>query len=193
MFDGSWDEKLNFLVQQDHQMKNILLEKGIYTDCYHPELEKVHINNARRLQALVKKFGFPVLSNAGEQAVRLSWLIIYHSISLPDFMRTCLLEMRLASGQQDYILELLAHTEDKVAFLEGRPQLYGTHADWIQGDYKRTPIEDVARVDIRRKGMGLPPLHKSPLVITLERPPRDQDLRDREFKKWLVRVGWQNS
>jgi hypothetical protein len=193
MPDLIWEERLNLLVQQDHHLRNVFIERGTSSDRYHPELEKLHISNARRLQDLVVKMGFPVLSNAGERGVRLSWLIFFHAISLPDLMRSSLVEMRLAAGQQDYILELLAHTEDKVAFLEGRPQLYGTHADWIKGEFKRTPIEDISRVDLRRKGFGLPPLHKSPLITTLERPPRDQDARDREFKAWRERVGWRNS
>lgn len=192
MFDVTWEEKLNFLVQQDHQMRNILLEKGVLSDTYHPEMEKVHINNAKRLQELINKKGFPVLSNAGEKGVRLSWLIIQHAISLPDFMRNCLTEMRLAAGQHDYILELLAYTEDRVAFFEGRPQLYGTNSDWINGELKRTPIEDIAKVDLRRKGMGLPPINKNPVISTMERPPKDPEKKAKEFEVWLVKVGWRN-
>lgn len=190
MFDLTWEEKLGFLVDQDHQMRNILLEKGILTDTYHPELEKVHINNARRLNELIGKMGFPVLSNAGEKGVRLSWLIIHHAVSLPGFMKQCLLEIRLAAGQQDYILELLAYTEDRVAFFEGRPQLYGTNVDWINGELRRTPIEDISRVDIRRRAVGLPPIHLNPVVSTIERPPRDPEKKKREFQEWLLKTGW---
>ncbi|MFP5385103.1 MAG: DUF6624 domain-containing protein [Bacteriovoracia bacterium] len=193
MFDITWEEKLNFLVQQDHQMRNILLEKGVLSDTYHPEMEKVHLNNARRLQEMIKKMGFPVLSNAGDKGVRLSWLIIQHAISWPDFMKECLMEMRLAAGQNDYILELLTYTEDRVAFFEGRPQLYGTNADWINGELKRTPIEDITRVDARRKSMGLPPLASSPVQGPLDRPPKDPAKKDAEFRKWLIKVGWRDS
>lgn len=193
MFDVTWEEKLSFLVEQDHQMRNILLEKGVLSDTYHPELEKVHVNNARRLQELIDKKGFPVLSNAGEKGVRLSWLIIQHAISLPDFMKKCLFEMRLAAGQQDYILELLAYTEDRVAYFEGRPQLYGTNTDWINGELKRTPIEDIGKVDLRRKAMGLLPINKTQVSSNIERPPRDPARKEKEFHEFLIRVGWRNS
>ncbi|MCM2350807.1 MAG: hypothetical protein NDI69_12360 [Bacteriovoracaceae bacterium] len=46
-------------------------------------MEKIHLSNAHKLSALIEKLGFPVLSNAGEQGVRLSWLIIQHAISWP--------------------------------------------------------------------------------------------------------------
>lgn len=192
MFDVTWEEKLNFLVQQDHQMRNILLEKGVLSDAYHPEMEKVHINNAKRLKELIDKKGFPVLSNAGEKGVRLSWLIIHHAISLPDFMKECLTEMRLAAGQNDYLLDLLAYTEDRVAFFEGRPQLYGTNADWIDGELKRTPIEDPTKVDLRRKSMGLPPMLATLSANSLERPPKDPVKKAKDFQDWLIKVGWRN-
>lgn len=192
MIDHSWEEKLNFLVQQDHQMRNLLIEKGVLSDTYHPEMEKVHLANAKKLKALIAKNGFPVLSNAGETGVRLSWLIIQHSISWPDFMKECLIEIRLAAGQNDYPLELLAYTEDRVAYFEGRPQLYGTNADWIDGELKTTPIEDPSKVNLRRKGMGLPPLAEVLNVSSLERPPKDPAKKAKEFDEWLVKVGWRN-
>lgn len=173
-------------------MREVLLSKGILSDTYHPEMEKVHINNARRLQEMINKMGFPVLSNAGEKGVRLSWLIIQHAISLPDFMKESLTQMRLAAGQNDYILELLAYTEDRVAYFEGRPQLYGTNADWIKGELRRTPIEDITRVDARRKAMGLPPLTDTPLFTGNDRPPKDPEKKAKEFEAWLIKTGWRN-
>jgi hypothetical protein len=191
MHDQIWEEKLAFLVQQDHQIREVLLGRGILSDKYHPEMEKVHINNAQKLSKMINKMGFPVLSNAGENGVRLSWLIIHHAISLPDFMRESLIQMRLAAAQNDYILELLAYTEDRVAFYEGRPQLFGTNTEWINGELKRTEIEDISRLDLRRKSLGLPPAASVP-TSSMERPPRDPQKKDREFKDWLIKVGWRN-
>lgn len=190
MFDLTWEEKLSFLVQQDHQMREVLLSKGILSDSYHPEMEKVHLANARKLNAMIEKKGFPVLSNAGETGVRLSWLIIQHSISWPDFMKECLLQMRLAAAQNDYLLELLAYTDDRIAYFEGRPQLYGTNMEWIDGELCRTPIEDIDRLDMRRKSLGLPPIARVPITASMERPPKDPLKKEKEFKLWLVKVGW---
>lgn len=193
MFDLTWEEKLGFLVQQDHQMREVLLNKGILSDTYHPEMEKVHLANARKLSVMIQKMGFPVLSNAGEKGVRLSWLIIQHAISWPEFMRECLLQMRLAAAQNDYILELLAYTDDRIAYFEGRPQLYGTNMDWIDGELQRTPIEDIDRLDARRKSLGLPPIARVPIIATMERPPKDPKKKEQEFRAWLVKTGWQNA
>lgn len=173
-------------------MREVLLQRGILSDTYHAELENIHLANARKLAALIEKMGFPVLSNAGDKGVRLSWLIIQHSISWPDFMRESLVQMRLAAAQNDYILELLAYTDDRIAYFEGRPQLYGTNMDWIEGELRPTPIEDISRLDARRKSLGLPPVTQAPLFPALERPPKNPGKKKQEFEAWLVRVGWKN-
>ncbi|WPU65936.1 DUF6624 domain-containing protein [Peredibacter starrii] len=190
MVDPVWEEKLSFLVQQDHAMREVLLQKGVLWDTYHPEMEKIHLANAKKLQSMIQKMGFPVLSNAGEKGVRLSWLIIHHAISWPDFMKEGLTQMRLAAAQHDYLLELLAYTDDRIAFYEDRPQLYGTNLDWIAGELKRTPIADPAFLDQRRKSLGLPPVSRVPIPTGEERPPKDPEKKLREFKEWQRRVGW---
>lgn len=184
-----WEQKLAPLVERDHFIREGLLKRGILSDAYHPEMEKVHLENARKLKALIDQHGFPVLSNAGEKGVRLSWLIIHHAISWPSFMQECVIEMRLAGAARDYPLELLAYVEDRIAYFEGRGQLYGTNFDWLEGELKPTPIEDPDKLDFRRKAFGLPPMNPA-ARITEERPPADPVKKNQEFNLWLKKVGW---
>ena len=190
MIDPDWVLKLKPLVDRDLTMRNVLIEKGVLNDAYHPEMEKVHIENAKKLEKLISKMGFPVLSNSGDEGVRLSWLIIQHAISVPSFMKECLQQMRLAAAQKDYILELVAYTEDRVAYFEGRDQIFGTNLDWQEGELRPTPIADPAMVNVRRKGYGLPPMAISFLGASAERPPQDPEKKKKEFENWLKKVGW---
>jgi hypothetical protein len=187
-----WINKLKILVQKDLDLKNVLNEKNLTIDFYPRELESLHIKNAKILEKLIEKNGFPVLSNAGEEGVRLSWIIIQHSISLSDFMRSCLDQMRLAAAQNDYPLELLAYTEDLIAYLEGRGQIYGTHMEWREGELCPSRIEDPQYVDLRRKSLGLSKLDEQVKNLFLERPPRDEEKWKTNFKHWAKRVGWQS-
>lgn len=177
MVDPLWEEKLTFLTDKEHQLREVLREKGILNDGYSPSLEKVHLENARKLSLMIEKMGFPVLSNAGEKGVHLSWYIIYQSLPWPDFMRDSLVQMRLAAAQNDYPLELLPYLDDRIAYLEGRRQLYGTQPGH--------EIEDRKRLDLRRKALGLLPFLESPLF---PEPAQKQ----REFEEFLIRVGWRN-
>ncbi len=184
-----WKDKLAPLVERDLLIREGLLQRGVLNDTYHKEMEKVHIENARKLKALIDAYGFPVLSSAGEPGVKLAWLIIHHAISLPDFMQDCLIEMRLAASQDDFPKDLLAYSEDRIRFFEGRPQLYGTNSDWQKGELKPTAIEDEGQVNLRRKSMGLAPLETF-TSSSMERPPKDPDSKLKEFEAWLKRTGW---
>lgn len=185
-----WITKLSPLVERDEFIRDALIKRGTLEDTYHPEMEKVHKENAKKLKSLIEKMGFPVLSNAGEQGVKLSWLIIQHSISVPNFMRECLTQIRMAAAQNDYPKDLMAYTDDRIAFFEGRPQLYGTNFDWVDGELRPTPIEDPPHIDFRRKACGLPPLAETLFKVVHHPPPKDPEKKAREFETWLKSVGW---
>lgn len=190
--DISWVEKLTPLVERDQYIREALIQRGVLEDTYHPEMEKLHLENASKLKALIKTKGFPVLSNAGEQGVRLSWLIVQHAISNPDFMKECLIQMRLAAAQDDYPKELIAYTEDRVAYYEGRGQLFGTNFDWQEGELRPTLIEDPKFLDQRRKAYGLPPIGETLFKIAHTPPPKDPVKKEEEFQEWLRKVGWRS-
>ncbi|MBA2405276.1 MAG: hypothetical protein H0V66_10935 [Bdellovibrionales bacterium] len=188
--DNFWKDKLIPLVERDQFIRDALDRRGVLEDAYHPEMEKVHLENARKLKELIKKNGFPVLSNAGEEGVQLSWLIIQHAISSPDFMRECLTEIRMAVAQDDYPKDLLAYIDDRIRYFEGLPQLYGTNFDWEDGELRPTPIEDPKFLDLRRKSLGLPPIAETLFKIAHSAPPKDPLKKASEFQKWLLSVGW---
>lgn len=188
--EPSWEDKLQPLVDRDQFIREALVTRGVLEDTYHPEMEKCHIENAIKLQQLIQKRGFPVLTSASEKEVRLSWLIIHHSISCPDFMRECLLQMRLAVANEEYPADLMAYTEDRVAYFEGRGQLYGTSFDWTDGQLQTTAIEDLKMLDHRRSSVGLPPMDWSPTHFSHSRPPKDPVKKANEFQAWLKKVGW---
>ncbi len=188
--DQIWIDKLSPLVQRDHFIREALMARGILEDAYHAEMEKVHLENAKKLKVMINQNGFPVLSNAGFEGVQLSWLIINHSIPDPDFMKECLLEIRMAAAQGDYPKDLLAYLEDRVAYLEDQPQLYGTNFDWVEGELKPTKIEDLKLLDTRRLEYGLPPMAETLFKISQAPPPKDPEKKKKEFVLWLKKVGW---
>jgi hypothetical protein len=86
---------------------------------------------------------------------------------------------------------------DRIRFFEGRPQLYGTTLDWdSQGRLSPGPVEAPEEVDVRRAGLGLPPLavaleqRLQETTGSKEPPPADPAARRTEFEAWARRVGW---
>jgi hypothetical protein len=190
--NDEWVSFLTPLVERDLFIREALERRGILEDTYHPEMERVHKENALALMIHFKTHGFPVLSNAGEKAVQLSWMIIQHAVSFPDFQRECLIQMRLAAAEDDYPKDLLAYTDDRIAFFEGRSQLYGTNFDWEDGELRPTTIEDPQYLDQRRQAYGLPPMAETLFKIVHTKPPKDIAKKTEEFEIWLKSVGWRS-
>ena len=53
--DLHWKTSLISLVERDQFIQEALLNKGILEDAYQPELEKVHMANGHKLQAIIKQ------------------------------------------------------------------------------------------------------------------------------------------
>jgi hypothetical protein len=190
MIDPFWTEKLKPLIERDQFIQEALGRKGILEDSYQPELEKIQKENAKKLEKFIMDKGFPVLSNAGEEGVQLSWYIIHNAISYPDFMRECLTQIRLAVAADDFPKDLLAYLEDKVAYCENRKQLFGTHFVWSECGLIPSPIEDIDYLDKRRASFNLPPMADALFKIVHALPPKNPTKTIADFENWLIKIGW---
>lgn len=68
-------------------------------------------------------------------------------------MKQCLELMKAARG--DVAPANVAFLEDRLLTMEGKPQIYGTRFHKEGDEWKPFPIQDFARVDERRAGVGL--------------------------------------
>ena len=115
--------------------------------------------NAERFASLLAACGWPRRSVEGEQALA-------HARALSMDTRASLplqkaiarhLEPAVATGEAPG--RDLALAADRVAVLEKRPQPYGTQMRLVgQCSWDFHPLDDHARVEERRKAVGLPPL-----------------------------------
>lgn len=106
--------------------------------------------------AMVPPEGWFLKSRYGEAASRAAFHVIQHSD--PDQWRRFvpILGSFAAKGEvngQDYALMY-----DRLEMNEGRPQRYGSQFTCVAGKNQLHTLEDPARVDEFRRGMGLPPL-----------------------------------
>jgi ketosteroid isomerase-like protein len=107
-----------------------------------------------RMKQIVKAHGWPGKSLVGDDGAARAWLLVQHADRDVAFQKECLvlLEKAVKSGEASGVH--LAFLADRVATAEDRKQVYGTQF----GDGEPLPIEDEARVDERRKAIGLAPL-----------------------------------
>ncbi len=186
-------EELLHLMREDEVVREALASTGELFHGYHPAMEKVHLRNAKRLKELIEENkGFPTIKQVGEEACTAALRLVLHAISWPDFMRAQEETLTALAKTHEVPKSYVAILVDRIRFYEGRPQVYGTNADWDENGILRiSEVEDPESLDKRRKEMGLAPLET--LVITPqdgEYHPPDPAKRHQEFIAWTHKTGW---
>jgi hypothetical protein len=123
------------------------------------QLALVERDNTERLGALLAACGWPRRSSEGLDAARRAWLVAQQSSDNLPFQRQVVRQLELAVLDGEASVIHLATASDRLAVKEGQPQRYGTQLHQVDGcawDYY--PLDDLARVEGRRKRLGLPPL-----------------------------------
>ena len=129
------------------------------------EMERIDKENLAKLEAIVEKHGWPTISMVGKEAAEAAFLVVQHGVHDPAFMNKCLklMEPHLKAGEvskQNYAL-----LYDRTALQAGKKQRYGSQVEAKDGKWVMKPCEDPARVDERRKSMGLPPMKEYLRII----------------------------
>lgn len=188
-------QRLADMAAADLRKRGELIAAGTLFDGYHPDMESLHIANAKELDAIIDAVGWPHRGIAGVEGAEAAWLIAQHAISLPDFQRKVLRLLKENAG--DVPPAQIAMLEDRIRRFEGKPQLYGTQFDWDDnGQLSAGVIEDEANVDRRRANVGLNSLKERTEEMRRraenegDKPPADMAKRRKDMDAWAKKVGW---
>ncbi|PWN71092.1 hypothetical protein C1631_000230 [Chryseobacterium phosphatilyticum] len=173
------------LADYDLQVRAQLASDGKLSGGYHPEMERVHQTNAKRLREIIAEIGFPTISKIGAQASDAAWLIIQHSIGEPEFMKACYQMMEENSNDINPIHK--AYLYDRIQVFQSKPQKYGTQLT-AEGVY---PVEDKEKLNQERVRIHLPELSVQEInnIPDAKNIP-EIDSQDQEYNNWRKKVGW---
>jgi hypothetical protein len=197
MADDSWPALLIAAARADLETRTRLARSGELFRNYHPEMEKLHLENAALLERAIDAIGWPGRASVGDEAAGAAFLILQHAISRPDLQRRglSLLLDAIPQGQANALDA--ACLCDRIAVFEGREQMFGTQFDWdADGLMSPVPIRDPAEVDERRASVGLAPMAETIAQMRAraaaegDQAPADLQQRRAEFEAWARRVGW---
>lgn len=137
------------------QAEQLLREAWDVSDSEEDRLKVKQIDeeNTTFLSSLIDQYGWPKISDVGEEVAEAAWLIAQHT---PDkmFRKQCLELMQ--THPQEVDPKNLVRTIDRVRILDGEPQYYGTHFTLSkEGKWLPQPIEDEEHVNQRRAAVGL--------------------------------------
>jgi hypothetical protein len=184
--------------EEDLALRRALVESGeLFAGGYHPRMRAVHERNADRLQGVIEALGWPTAGLVGERGAEAAWLIAQHAIGRPDFFRRCAALVEAAAERGEAPGWQAAMMADRIRVFEGRPQIYGTQFDWDEaGELSPLPIEDPARVDERRRAVGLNTLGERRAELREraraegEIPPADRETLREAAESWAREIGW---
>ena len=189
--------ELRDLRTRDEETRRELFELGALFDGYAEEMERIHVENARSLEGILDRHGWPGISIAGEDGAEAAWIVAQHAISLPAFQRRCLALISELTDRGDVPLRHRAYLTDRIRFNERRPQVYGTIFDWDEeGALSPWTLESPESVDALRARAGLHPLAERTAEVRRraeadgEGAPPDCSERQQELEEWARRVGW---
>jgi uncharacterized protein (TIGR03067 family) len=123
------------------------------------EVHEMDAKHGEWLKTTLTKHGWPGVSLVGKDGAEAAFALAQHGgQSDPDFQKKCLELLAAAVKAKDASPIHLAHLTDRVRVAAGEKQVYGTEVEEKNGTLVAAPIEDEAKVDERRKAVGLPPL-----------------------------------
>jgi hypothetical protein len=189
--------KIINLKRNDLQLREELIKNGKLFNGYDKAMEELHNRNAKELNDIIDKIGYPTIDKVGKEACEAAWLVIQHSIGQPHFMKKCVRLLENAVSENKADPKNLAYLIDRIAVLEGKMQLYGTQFDWNEnGELSPNQIDDLAKVNQRRKSIGLNTLEEQTVIIRRQAenenqsPPTDLKKRKKEYDEWRRKTGW---
>jgi uncharacterized protein DUF6624 len=189
-------DELLAMAQRDSDTRTRLLNAGRLYGDYAQEMQRVHEENANRLDEIVAQYGWPGISIVGLAGCRAAWLVAQHAICTPDLQRKFLAVMRRASESGDVPKRQVACLSDRIRFNESKPQLYGTVLDWNETGELSCELEDPENVDARRREVGLPAFaedlakHREEVEREGGKAPENYAEYKRKGREWARQVGW---
>jgi hypothetical protein len=190
--NGALRAELLRMRQQEDDLHTELSQSGEIYGGYHPRLETLNAAQGNRLDEIMAEFGWPGRSLVGDDGAHAAWFAAIHAISLPDVQRRALPLLQDAVARDDADPVMAAMLEDKIAFMERRPQRYGSQFDWAEsGQLEPWTIDDLEHVDERRAAAGMEPLARR-IEMFRDSPGRPADLGAyyKRFEEWRRSVGW---
>jgi hypothetical protein len=107
--------------------------------------------NLKRVQAILKQYGYPGKSLVGTPTNEAAWYVIQHAPALiPQYLPM----MKTAAETGELPFSHYATMLDRQLMFENKEQLYGTQARNYNNEYYIWPIQNPAQVNQRRKQAG---------------------------------------
>ncbi len=144
-------------VERDQKARSVFTEGAAPNPKDLDALMEIDRVNTAWLESWVDAQGWPKRSVYGKTAANHAWLLVQHADQNKPFQKMALRLMKPLLAEDEVSKTDYAYLTDRVLRGEGKPQLYGTQwASRPDGSMEMQPTSDLAGLEARRAGMGMP-------------------------------------
>lgn len=171
------EQKLGHMFDVDQYMRKNMdlpfqnhyteVEKKYFWQQFQPIAKSIDAIDRDELKSLLKVYEWINIRRFGEFGDNRAWLIVQHSDDDLHFQKKILHILEKLYPRKETSGQSYAYLFDRVAIAEKRPQRYGTQGSCAggPGKWEAAPMENPAKVDIWRAGVGLAPMAEYKLMF----------------------------
>ena len=150
-------KELLSIAKEDQEIRQQLIARGMKSPDQGVLLKMLLIDmkNQARLKAIIAEHGWPTRQMVGTNGVQAAFIILQHANRDTAFQKRMLPDLKKSYEAGDIRGNHLAMLTDRILVGEGKPQLYGTQANMVDGKPVFNEIKDPQNLDQRRAEMGL--------------------------------------
>jgi TonB family protein len=160
IFAQSYNKKLvvqlDTILQTDQQYRSIKNASPQQDEINMHKQGVIDIANLAKVEKIIARYGYPGKSIVGEKHQSTVFLVIQHNDT--ETQQKYLPLLTAAAEKGELRASSLAILIDRVRTGRGQKQLYGSQLHETKSGIKLYPIEDEAKVNMRRAKVGLQPL-----------------------------------
>ncbi|HWS85358.1 MAG TPA: DUF6624 domain-containing protein [Pyrinomonadaceae bacterium] len=145
------------MVKEDQAVRAFQFEGRGPTEAEARAVKERDEATTKRLSEILDRHGFPGVEMVGVGGTRAFITMLVHSPSV-ELMRRALPHVERAARRGEIPPDDFAMLADDVLGHEGKSQLYGTNFRFDGDKLALQPTQDPARLDERRREIGLPPI-----------------------------------
>jgi hypothetical protein len=149
--------ELLHMLEEDQAVRAPFLEGRQLTEAEVSAMRVRDEADTKRLSEILDKDGFPGVPLVGINATRAFVTMLLHSPSL-ELQKRALPQVERAVRRREIPPDDFAMLTDDVLAGEHKPQLYGTNFKFVGDKVALDTTRDPARLDERRRKLGLPPI-----------------------------------
>lgn len=155
--DEALRQELLRMRDADQAVRVRLNDAGWANEAIGREMIALDAANTRRLLEIFKVQGFPAIELVGKEGLQALHTLVMHSPSI-ELQKKSLAYFKKALRRGEVPPIAVAGLTDNLLHRQGKPQIYGTRFEFVEGKFVIGKIKDPARLHARRAQLGLMPM-----------------------------------